>query len=1084
MSLHPSTAPSMAVGDYIIGHEIGRGSFATVYMGKTIATGHPVAVKSVSREKLNRKLMENLESEIKILKGIQHEHVVALLDIMKTDKHIHLIMEYCSLGDLSNYIKKRGLVGGLQVEAGQWNPMSSVWGGLNDIIVRDFLKQLASAMEFLRAHDLIHRDLKPQNVLLCPGPFDAPGLQIPSFVQPGTSVMLPPLPVLKLADFGFARALPAHSLASTLCGSPLYMAPEILRGDKYGPSADLWSFGAILYEMICGRPPFKAQNHIDLLRKIDRGEGYIRFPGEGAIAAPAHRNSLSSSPSSRLGYSPSSSPRFLAPSGAQALGDDLKDLVRKLLKRVPAERMSFEAFFSHPCVISNRSLASASGPSSYDDGFSLRRKSSSGSHRSIRGGTPPWNDSPSGATSDAHADTRHPAAISEGFGQAFGQPDRVDTHANKFVPVALQRVHTSPARPEFKRGETLILGMPHDTAQQQRAMASESKSSSHHHKTSYGGPSFAPMLPRHFGGPVEMTRQVSAPPLHPIKGSIGDSSNSGSTAHIHASIIPPFSTGGSVPAQTTSSTQHQAHHINVEAPFPEYGQVDPAIFGASVKPSSNVEPEHLAVSTPDEPLEGSRGEENNSSLSSLGSLELSEVDEHDVYDDNGDAGGPKEQNASGSKSSTTGSTGTNNGKASIEEYVVVEKRVVEVNWLADEVAGAFRGTEGQGSTATFPAAAHAPVHYAASEAVLSRASDLQPTPSTDVPSLGLTPPTPLGQSPRSLRISPKQQSRIFGSLRESTHQFLNSPGPSSGHPTSSPLPTTTPPQAYTAAASSAGSPGRNVAGGFLSSPRSAADSDQHSLLTPLNLCALRGHAVQQLADSLAPTAPSEALGCYLLALRCYQTGIEVAKGIWEGLRSARSSSRGLSMSTATMVGMISASVAGGGYSSPSSASAVDLKVLSVGVQWVRERFNECLDRAERCGVDADDTSGRRVEMVVYEGALEVSRQAALLELSSNPPPSQCEDMYRHAILLIEALLSVEDYSDTDSAGTSSNPTHLPPSISSSGSSASARPTGIGTSSHHTPTMTDDDRRVLERFVASLWARVGSVAHPTSPTAAK
>ncbi|KAI8913738.1 kinase-like domain-containing protein, partial [Powellomyces hirtus] len=347
-SVHPSTAPTTAIGDYLVSHEIGRGSFATVYMGKAISTGRPVAVKSVSRDKLNRKLAENLESEIKILKGIQHDHVVALLDIVSTEKHIHLIMEYCSLGDLSHYIKRRGLVGGATVEGGQWNPLSGPWGGLNEIVVRHFLRQLASAMEFLRAHNLIHRDLKPQNVLLCPAPADATNIQIPSPSQPGLLASVPALPVLKLADFGFARALPSHSLASTLCGSPLYMAPEILRGDKYGPSADLWSFGAILYEMICGRPPFKAQNYIDLLRKIERGEGIIRFPGEDMASLTARRSSaLSSSPSSRLGTSPgSNSPRF-PPNmkGVPPIGEDLKDLIRRLLKRNPAERMPFEAFF-------------------------------------------------------------------------------------------------------------------------------------------------------------------------------------------------------------------------------------------------------------------------------------------------------------------------------------------------------------------------------------------------------------------------------------------------------------------------------------------------------------------------------------------------------------------------------------------------------------------------------------------------------------------------------------------------------------------------------------------------------------------
>ncbi|KAJ3246462.1 Serine/threonine-protein kinase, partial [Borealophlyctis nickersoniae] len=150
------------------------------------------------------------------------------------------------------------------------------------------------------------------------------------------------------------------------------MAPEILRGDRYDAKADLWSLGAILYEMTTGRPPFKAQNHIDLLRKIDRGEGIIRFPGdEGTAEGPSRAGrrvggALSSSPTvGSLG----SSPRFAYLQGVTPISDNLKDLIRRLLKRNPIERMTFEEFFMHPCVLGHR--ASAGGvynPSSVEGG--------------------------------------------------------------------------------------------------------------------------------------------------------------------------------------------------------------------------------------------------------------------------------------------------------------------------------------------------------------------------------------------------------------------------------------------------------------------------------------------------------------------------------------------------------------------------------------------------------------------------------------------------------------------------------------------------------------------------------------------
>ncbi|KAK4054701.1 Serine/threonine-protein kinase [Microbotryomycetes sp. JL221] len=316
------------IGPYVIGAEIGRGSFATVYKGHRKDNNAPVAIKSVIRSKLTTKLLENLESEISILKRIQHRNIVELIDCLKTDTHIYLIMAFCSAGDLSIYIRKRGdLVAltasnqGLLPDAETSRaPLSESArgrvmyphpkeGGLNETIVRCFLGQLVDALRFLRAQNVIHRDIKPQNLLLKP----ADASDLAAGHPPG-------IPVLKVADFGFARWLPQQSLAETLCGSPLYMAPEILRYEKYDAKADLWSVGAVLFEMSVGRAPFRAQNHVDLLRKIERGEDKIKFPDEKKLEEGSDKQ----------------------PTKVAA---DIKALIRRLLKRHPAERMSFEDFF-------------------------------------------------------------------------------------------------------------------------------------------------------------------------------------------------------------------------------------------------------------------------------------------------------------------------------------------------------------------------------------------------------------------------------------------------------------------------------------------------------------------------------------------------------------------------------------------------------------------------------------------------------------------------------------------------------------------------------------------------------------------
>jgi serine/threonine-protein kinase ULK/ATG1 len=272
--------------------------------------------------KLNKKLKDNLVSEISILRSLHHPHIVALIDCHETTARMHIIMEFCELGDLSGFIKKRAdLVNHPQTQRMIEKYPNPAVGGLNEVTVRHFAKQMASALEFLRSKNYIHRDLKPQNLLLNPSSL--------YYSQSGTIERMPmaadanslipatgieSLPMLKIADFGFARILPTNSLAETLCGSPLYMAPEILRYDKYDAKADLWSVGTVLFEMMCARPPFRANNHVELLKKIEDRKDHIRFT-EGLVASRA-----------------------------------MKNLIRALLKRKPLERMSYDAFFSDPVI--------------------------------------------------------------------------------------------------------------------------------------------------------------------------------------------------------------------------------------------------------------------------------------------------------------------------------------------------------------------------------------------------------------------------------------------------------------------------------------------------------------------------------------------------------------------------------------------------------------------------------------------------------------------------------------------------------------------------------------------------------------
>ncbi|KAL0085906.1 hypothetical protein J3Q64DRAFT_1639087 [Phycomyces blakesleeanus] len=229
-------------------------------------------------------------------------------------------MEYCSVGDLSQYIRR------IRSHKSTRGPA----GGLPEHVVRHFLKQLASALQFLRSENLNLLLVLPQE-------------------HPNPRFRDSEIPILKVADFGFARFLPNASLADTLCGSPLYMGPEILSYKKYDAKADLWSVGAVLYEMITGRPPFRAQNHLDLLKKIQDNGDRIRFPDE------------------KQQQQQQSDPNNININNNN-IGADLKDLIRKLLKKEPVERISFEEFFLHPAVFDRPALVSKSryDPASYE----------------------------------------------------------------------------------------------------------------------------------------------------------------------------------------------------------------------------------------------------------------------------------------------------------------------------------------------------------------------------------------------------------------------------------------------------------------------------------------------------------------------------------------------------------------------------------------------------------------------------------------------------------------------------------------------------------------------------------------------
>uniref|UniRef100_A0A3Q1CCD6 non-specific serine/threonine protein kinase n=1 Tax=Amphiprion ocellaris TaxID=80972 RepID=A0A3Q1CCD6_AMPOC len=200
---------------------IGHGAFAVVFKGRhKEKRDWEVAIKCINKKNF-AKSQSLLGKEIKILKELKHENIVRLLDYQEMGGCVYLVMEYCNGGDLAEYLHSKGT--------------------LSEDTIRVFLQQIAQAMKVLQSKGILHRDLKPQNILLC----HTEGRRSSST---NTSI--------KIADFGFARHLQTNTMAATLCGSPMYMAPEVIMSQNYDAKADLWSIGTIVYQCLTGKAPF------------------------------------------------------------------------------------------------------------------------------------------------------------------------------------------------------------------------------------------------------------------------------------------------------------------------------------------------------------------------------------------------------------------------------------------------------------------------------------------------------------------------------------------------------------------------------------------------------------------------------------------------------------------------------------------------------------------------------------------------------------------------------------------------------------------------------------------------------------
>ncbi|XP_051004127.1 calcium/calmodulin-dependent protein kinase type 1G [Acomys russatus] len=261
---------------FIFMEVLGSGAFSEVFLVKQRVTGKLFALKCIKKSPAFRD--SSLENEIAVLKRIKHENIVTLEDIYESITHYYLVMQLVSGGELFDRILERG-----------------VYTEKDASLV---IQQVLSAVKYLHENGIVHRDLKPENLLyLTP--------------EENSKIMI--------TDFGLSK-MEQNGVMSTACGTPGYVAPEVLAQKPYSKAVDCWSIGVITYILLCGYPPFYEETESKLFEKIK--EGYYEFE----------------------------SPFW------DDISESAKDFICHLLEKDPNARYTCEKALRHPWIDGNTAL--------------------------------------------------------------------------------------------------------------------------------------------------------------------------------------------------------------------------------------------------------------------------------------------------------------------------------------------------------------------------------------------------------------------------------------------------------------------------------------------------------------------------------------------------------------------------------------------------------------------------------------------------------------------------------------------------------------------------------------------------------
>ena len=271
--------PEPSINDFLIKKELGHGSFGRVFEAMHKKTKVDYAIKVI--DKSNKNNIEGrpyFKREIEIMYKLRHPNCIRLFGHFEDESNCYFIMEYAPKGNLYNLI------------------MANKPNGLNKKMVINIMKDLIKAIHYLHNMDppIIHRDIKPENLLLSEKN------------------------KIKLTDFGWANYINyENEIRNTFCGTPLYLAPEMIQNFGHGKSVDIWCMGVLLFELLVGNPPFMGGNREILIKNIlNVNISWPKYPKKD-------------------------------------IDPDAKDLILKILKINPKKRITLEEMIKHPFFVKN-----------------------------------------------------------------------------------------------------------------------------------------------------------------------------------------------------------------------------------------------------------------------------------------------------------------------------------------------------------------------------------------------------------------------------------------------------------------------------------------------------------------------------------------------------------------------------------------------------------------------------------------------------------------------------------------------------------------------------------------------------------